>query len=167
MDNVPQKVELRTLAVGAGDAIAHARSQALLQGVRLSALCGNVWPLRDDGLGQLVADEIIAELVAFAINARRYLELVDQKTLKADGPILKIDLPDYRYEANIWTAVNRIVHASELRVVSVERAQQTAPKHDNLGDLQVACVQVTSPQRDTVAVCPQGLFYGFAAFRAQ
>jgi hypothetical protein len=118
-----------------------------------------VWPAKDDGLSQIVSDEIIAELMAFAIHARRYMELTGNKELSADGPLLKIQLPDYRYEKNIWTIVNRLVHSSEVQVHSV-----TADpiKHDHLGDLVIAVATVTSPQRDTVAICPQGMFYGFA-----
>ena len=87
------------------------------------------------------------------------MELSGNKHLKADGPLIRIDHGEYRYEDNIWTAVNRIVHASHINVHAVTPIPK---KHDNLGDQVIAAVLITSPQRDTIALCPQGLFYGFA-----
>lgn len=158
MPDFTGQVELRRQGVRGGNTSAHARAQAVLHGIRLSALCGNVWPAKDDGLSQLVAEQIISELMSFAIHARRYMELSGNKNLRVDGPLIRIDLPNYRYEMDVWTAVNRIVHAAEIEVHSVTPDQT---KHDNLGDLIVANAMITSPERHTIVVCPQGLFYGF------
>jgi hypothetical protein len=87
------------------------------------------------------------------------MELSGNKKLKADGPLVRIDTAEYRYEHDIWTAVNRVVHSSGINVHSVTPVTK---KHTTLGDLVVAAVMIASPQRDTVALCPQGIFYGFA-----
>lgn len=163
MSEEPQMVEIRYEGVRAANDTQHARAQALLHGIRLAALCGNIWPRDDDGLSKLIGEEVLNELLAFAINARRFLELRDMKHLNIQEPLHRINLPEYRYETSVWTAVNRVVHANEMRVVLVERPRVAKPKHDNLGDLVIACVQVTSPQRDKIAICPQALFFGFAA----
>ncbi|MDA1285963.1 MAG: hypothetical protein O3A08_05960 [Proteobacteria bacterium] len=153
----PETVELRTHSVQGGDT-SNARAKAMLHGIRLSALCGNIWPANDDGLSKLVTEEIISELMAFSIHARRYMELTDNKvSLRSDGPLFKIAAERYKYEMNLWTAVNRVVHSSRIEIDFVT---PYATKHDNLGDLLVAAALITSPQRDTVAVCPSDLFYG-------
>jgi len=127
-------------------------------GVVLSGLCGNIWPAYDDGLHQLVADAIVRELTDFALYARRYMELMGVKEgIESDGPLLGIK-DDCKLEKDVWTAVNRIVHAVRLEAQFVT---SNPVKHDNLGDLHFARVKVTSKQMATVCVCPQGLFYGF------
>lgn len=160
MDDQSPTVELRRVNVRRGHAASHARHQAVMHGMRLSALAGNTWPANDDGLSQFVVEEAHNELMSFAINARRYMELTGHKHLGIDGPLRQITTSDYRFEKNLWTAVNRIVHAAKIEFHCV--TTPTTQKHTNLGDLVLVCAMVTSPQRDTIAVCPQGIFYGFA-----
>ncbi|MBK0327687.1 hypothetical protein I5535_10280 [Rhodobacteraceae bacterium F11138] len=151
-------VELRRQGVRGGDSASNARSQAVLHGLRLAALCGNIWPADDDGLSQLVSEQIITELISFSINARRFMEISGHKNLKAEGPLIRISQNGYKYENDVWTAVNRVVHADKIEVHYVTPVTR---KFENLGDLVVANAMITSPQRDTVSVCPEGLFIGF------
>lgn len=158
MPTFPATVELRTAGVLGGDVPLETRRAAMRHGVVLSGLCGNIWPAYDDGLHQLVADAIVRELTDFALYARRYMELMGVKEgIESDGPLLGIK-DDCKLEKDVWTAVNRIVHAVRLEAQFVT---SNPVKHDNLGDLHFARVKVTSKQMATVCVCPQGLFYGF------
>ena len=146
-----------------GGAVAeHTRRKALEHGVRLCALCGNIWPANDDGLHQIVADEVIRELTQFALYARRYMEMMDchkEGVLQVDGPLLEVAADGVLYEKDVKTAINRILHARSMRVQFVT---PDPVKHTALGDQILLHVQITSKQMATVHVCPQGLFYGFA-----
>ncbi|MFN3527272.1 MAG: hypothetical protein ACK4YU_14400, partial [Paracoccus sp. (in: a-proteobacteria)] len=158
MPTWPKIVELRTAGVLGGDVAGETRVAAMRHGVRLSGLCGNVWPANDDGLHRLVADAIVRELTDFSLYARRYMELMGVKEgVVSDGPLISIK-DDGKFEKDVWTAVNRILHAARL---DAQFATSEPEKHDHLGDLHFVQVKVTSKQMATVNVCPQGLFYGF------
>ena len=131
---------------------------AMEYGIRVAALCGNVWPAKDDGLFAIVAQQVISEVAPFAIHARRYMELTGNKhgVIKADGPLIQVKV-GAPFEMDVWKALNRIVHASDLRV---EFVTPEIRKHPRLGDLVVASLIAVSPERAEVRICPQGIFYG-------
>ena len=157
MFEFPPETEIRTWGLEGPEAAADARKLALEYGIRMAALCGNIWPANDDGLFALVARQLISEFVPFAINARRYMELTGNKQgVKSDGPLVRVK-QGAPYELDVWTALNRAVHASSLRV---EYVTPEARKHTNLGDLVVASLIAVSPERAEVRICPQGLFFG-------
>jgi hypothetical protein len=139
----------------------HAREQSLIHGMRMAALAGNVWPMADGGLLEKVSEELIVELIAFSVNTRRLMEMLKAKkgSITADGPLFDIRTGEYPIEKDVWTAVNRVLHASQLNVTTVHVPTK---KHVNLGDQIVANVVITSPERTEVCVCPQGLFYAIA-----
>lgn len=158
MFEFPQQVEQRVWGIAGPEATAAARRTALEYGTKVAGLCGNIWPARDDGLYSIVAQQVISEVVPFAIHARRYMELTGNKKGAATsyGPLvgIKVGAP---YEMDVWTALNRIVHASDLRI---EFVTPKSRKHDHLGDLVIASLIAISPERAEVRVCPQGIFYG-------
>ena len=151
-------VERRVWGLDGPEAVAGVRRHALEYGTRVAGLCGNTWPAEDDGLYSVVAQQVISEVVPFAIYARRYMELTGNKkgTVKSDGPLVQVKI-GAPYEMDVWTALNRVVHASDLRVEFVTPKPQ---KHDHLGDLVVASLIAVSPERAEVRVCPHGIFYG-------
>ena len=143
------------------EAATHAKDQAFLHGLRMCALAGNIWPLQGDGVLRVVSEELLTELMAFSIHTRRFMEMLRMKkgAVTADGPLVKIQSQEHPYENDVWTAVNRVLHSSEMKVTTV---QVETSKHSNLGDMLIANVLITSPERNKVSVCPQGIFYGFA-----
>ena len=110
---------------------------------------------------RVVSEELLTELMTFSIHTRRFMEMLHLKKggITAQGPLIKIATEKYVYETDLWTAVNRVLHSSEMKVTTV---QVETTKHPNLGDMHVANVLITSQERNQVCVCPQGLFYALA-----
>lgn len=98
--------------------IQHSRDRAIEEAVTLWALVSSQWPLDLRTVQDVVSAMMIETISVFALNARRALEVVPNRTS------IRLEQGRWKWEpitkgevvAELWDALNRIVHAKKLEV---------------------------------------------------
>ncbi|MDP3959140.1 MAG: hypothetical protein Q8Q26_03540 [Pseudorhodobacter sp.] len=130
----------------------------MVHGIRLAALAGNIWPHANENYIDIIVDELLTEIVIFAVHSRRYLELTKIVGVKLEGSLFVL-APEARtaeYETDLWDAINRVIHSRRMSVFTVERDSLRFP---NLGDRVIAHIEVQSDRGDAVLICPTALVH--------
>ena len=154
--------QMSSYGLDAGTAIGHARQVALTHAIRVAAIAGATWPNSEENYIRAVSQELINELIAFSIHARRFLEITNSRNQILEGS-LHIFLPaarDCEYETSLWSAVNKIVHSRTIEIVAVERETVV---FTNFGDRKIMHARVQSDKGEAVLICPTALVHAYLA----
>lgn len=96
----------------------HSLRRAGDEAVRLWALASAQYPRQNDLIIEIVTEEIIETISAFALNARRALEnLPPDKKFPLVQPRWKwAPASEGEVVSDLWDALNRVIHARRLEV---------------------------------------------------
>lgn len=108
-----------------------------------------------------VQKQFLDRVIAFAINARRTLEITDIRQTTIDVARWKSVVPidDLNIESNLWNALNKIVHSRHLQVFIFERPSTfvTQVGHEWI----LTYLEIQSDRGDKVHVDPFGMAFTF------
>jgi hypothetical protein len=158
----PRQIEWSWFGFEGKNAAAVSYNNAIRHGVRMAALAGNIWPRETDRSGkfrEVVAKELLEEISVFAVNVRRVMELSGAKGVAVDRALLTNTAANPKFEADLWRAVNTIIHARRIVAHFIE---VKCGRYANLDEERLTHVEVESAER-TISVCPVGMLTGFTA----
>jgi len=132
-----------------------AKNDAVSSAIVISALCRTRWSNREVETGKLASNELLRQLMIFAINARRLLEIRGER-FSLGRPYWQ-DAEEHgliEHEADCWTILNRLVHHREVSLVAWTRS--------NDSDFCVfSHATVRSDKEGSMKFCPDALARAF------
>ncbi len=145
---VPETVEL------------HADGIATREAILVAGLADCTWPSHDERLVRLISEVMVKHIGDFAIAARRSLEISDQRNIAVYdiSRRLGIRVNIRTYGGDLWNAVNCIIHARKIVVMTWEMGAKLFPK---VSDRRISHLNVHSDQGSEVYLCPFGLAHAY------
>lgn len=151
--------------VSAEDAVDRARRAALQKAVLISAMCRNAWPRSPRELVLVASEELLEQLLEFALHARRYMEIKQAKKLPMTEPYWEGSTlsPPSELSADGWTIVNRLLHHRHFELIAWDKRERDAPSERRVFPF----AKVTSDQGAELCFCPDALAMAFVRLASQ